>query len=81
MLWFDVAFDRKLHAKDVGYSTSPHDKPTVWKQTTLTLAKPLRLKEGEECDFRLAVRLAKPNQRSLEVKLGYAGVDHFYRLS
>jgi protein arginine N-methyltransferase 1 len=80
-MWFDVLFDVKMHAKDVEYSTSPYAKPTVWKQTTLTLEKPLRAALGEAVEFRFAVREAKAGERSLEVKLGYTGVNEFFRLA
>ena len=81
VFWFDVHFDQKMHATHVAYSTSPHCKSTVWKQTTLTLEQPVTLDDGASCTFRLAIRQAQPRQRSLEVKLGYEAVNEFYRLS
>lgn len=41
--YFDIIFSLP---NTVSFSTSPHDKPTHWKQTIFFLEKPIELKKG-----------------------------------
>ena len=66
--WFEVQY-RSGHVP-VKFTTSPYAAATIWKQTILTLQKPVNLKASESLNVRLAIRNRKG--REIDVKLSYS---------
>ena len=69
-LWFDSLF---THGKEtVNLTTSPHAKPTHWKQGLLYLRNPLPVFDGDNVYVKLALKKSKDNPRNLDIRVDYS---------
>lgn len=69
VLYFDVTFS-SCH-KPVGFSTSPYDPYTHWKQTTFYLREDLTMREGETVTGTFSCSRNAVNFRELDINISY----------
>lgn len=67
--WFDVEFKNMKYPSFI--STSPHKKPTHWKQVVFYTDKDFYVRKGDELYGSIAIRKSQTNFRDLDVKISY----------
>lgn len=69
LLYWDCTFSASH--KPVGFSTSPSDAYTHWKQTTFYLREDLIMEEGEVVTGSLSCKRNAVNHRELDINISY----------
>ena len=76
---FDTIFAQMKNPKTL--STSPHSKPTHWKQTVFYLEKKISVTQGDKLKGRIEVSRPPKDARGLLVKLMIGGQTRAYDMA
>ena len=68
--YFDVQFSAS-HKQPCGFTTSPFERTTHWKQTVLYLEETIDICHGEQLNGTLSVARNSKNPRDLDIRLQY----------